>query len=191
MWLVGGVTVLTGAAVGLGVHLHRVGQRAPALPGRAVTAVILGARVYRDGAASPALIDRVALGVSLLKQGRAQRLLLSGGTPDGRPTEASVMARLAREAGAPLDALELEEKSRSTFENARECAALLRARGESEVLLVSCDFHLARAGAHFRQHGFTVWPVPSSRRLSAADRLMVATKEALSLLRRPWLLRHL
>lgn len=191
MWLAGSVTAIAGAGVGLGVHVHRTGQRAPALPQRPLTAIVLGARVYRDGAPSPALVDRVALGVWLLVQGRARRLLLSGGSPDGRPSEAAAMARLARDAGAPLEALELEEKSRSTFENARECAALLRQRGESEVLLVSCDFHLARAGAHFRRHGFTVWPVPSPRRLTAVDRVMVTSKEALSLLRRPWLLRHL
>lgn len=191
MWLSGSATLLAGAGLGLGLHVHRVGRRAPSFPAQPVTAIVLGARVYPDGRPSPALVDRVALGVSLLKQGRVRRLLLSGGAPDDRPTEASVMARLAREAGAPSDALELEASSRSTFENARECAALLLARGEREVLLVSCDFHLARAAAHFRRRGFGVWPVPSARSLTAADRLMVTSKEALSLLRRPWLLTHL
>lgn len=182
---------LLGAGGGLGLTIHLRGRRVATFPSRPLTAVVLGARVYADGTPSPALVDRVALGVELLRTGRARRLVLSGGTPDGRPREAEVMARLAREAGAPAEALVLEGKSRSTFENARECAALLRPEGETEVLLVSCDFHLARAGAQFRTHGLTVWTVPSRRQLSAADRLMVTGREVLSLLRRPWLLARL
>jgi uncharacterized SAM-binding protein YcdF (DUF218 family) len=189
-WLVAAAAPL-GLGAGLGLIIHLRGQRAPTFPARPLTAVVLGARVYPDGTPSPALVDRVALGVELLRRGLARRLVLSGGAPDARPCEAEVMARLAREAGAPADALVLEPKSRSTFDNARECAALLQAGGDTEVLLVSCDFHLARAGAQFRAHGLTVWAVPSRRRLTVADRLTVTGREALSLLRRPWLLARL
>lgn len=188
LWALLALSLPGGALIAL---IHRVGRRAPSFPARPLTAVVLGARVYEDGTPSPALVDRVALGVKLLGEGRARRLLLSGGTPDTRPVEAEVMARLAREAGAGTEALVLEPRSRSTFENARECAALLAADGETEVLLVSCDFHLARAGAQFRSHGLTVWPVPSRRQLGAADRLLVTAREAASLLRRPWLLARL
>lgn len=187
--VVTGVAAL--AAVGLGVRVHLTGRRKASFPDRPLTAVVLGARVRPDGAASPALIDRVAVGVALLREGKAQRLLLSGGSPDGRPTEAAIMARLARELGAPEDSLALETASRSTFENAARCAEWLAARGERELLLVSCDFHLARASAHFRAHGLTVWPVPSVRSLTAANRLMVTSRELAGLLRRPWLIARL
>ena len=186
MWFVAAMT--TGLAAGLGLHVHRTGRREPRFPQSPVTAVVLGARVHPDGKASPALVDRVGVGVSLLKEGRAQRLLLSGGSPDARPTEAATMARLAIGLGANEDQLVLEPQSRSTFENAARCAAWLAARGESEILLVTCDFHLARAGAHFRGRGLTVWPVPSRRALSTTSRLAVTGKELVALLRRPWLI---
>ena len=177
------------AGVGLAVHLR--GRRAPSQPPSPLTAVVLGARVYADGTPSPALVDRVKVGVALLHAGQATRLLLSGGTPDGRPTEAAVMATLARAAGAPASALLQESQSRSTFENAARCAELLSAQGAGEVLLVTCDFHLARAAAQFRAHGLTVWPWPSRRTLGAADRLMVTGREVVGLLRRPRLLFYL
>ena len=185
MWLAGLASMAgaLGLGLGLGVHVHRTGKRAAQFPARPVTAVVLGARVHADGTPSPALVDRVHVGVSLLREGRAQRLLMSGRTP-----EAQTMARLAKELGATDEQLILESASRSTYENAARCAEWLRERHESEILLVTCDFHLARASAHFRRQGLTVWPVPSLRSLRKRDRLMVTGKEVLALLRRPWLL---
>ena len=181
------IGVVTALGVGLGVHVHRTGKRSPRFPSRPVTAVVLGARVHPDGTPSPALVDRVRVGLELLRTGQAQRLLLSGGAPDARPSEAATMARLALESGAQQASLLLEETSRSTFENAARCAELLEARGETEIILVSCDFHLARASAHFRGRGLTVWPVASVRSLSTGDRVLVTAKELIALLRRPWL----
>lgn len=180
--------VLATVLVGLGLFVHRFGARTWALPPKPMTAVILGARVHADGTPSPALVDRVRLGVDLLQRGHANRLVLSGGSPDARPTEAETMRRLALSFGATDAQLVLEAASRSTFENAELTAPLL---GDAEVLLVTCDFHLARATAHFRAHRRTIWPVPSIRELRASDRLMVTSKEVIALVRRPWLVSRL
>jgi uncharacterized SAM-binding protein YcdF (DUF218 family) len=186
IWLAG---IASAAGVlGLGVHVHRTGKRAPVFPERPLTAVILGARVYPDGTPSPALVDRVHVGMALLREGRASRLLFSGGTPDQRPTEAHTMARLASSLGATDSQLLLEPASNSTFENAARSSELLGAMGEAEIILITCDFHVARALAHFRSAGLKVWPVPSSRSLTNSDRLRVTGKELIALLRRPWLL---
>lgn len=176
-------------ALVIGFRVHSLGTHRSAKKLR--TAVILGARVYEDGRPSDALVDRLALGVQLINEGQVERLLLTGGTNDSRPTEAAVMARLARERGLTDAQLVLEPKSRSTFENALHCAAILRAENDLEVLLVTCDFHVARAAAQFRAHALTVWPVPSKRVLDASTRLMVTTKEVIGFLRRPWLLARL
>ena len=180
--------VLAAVLVGLGLFVHRFGTRTRALPQFPMTAVILGARVHADGTPSPALVDRVRLGVDLLRRGHANRLVLSGGSPDARPSEAETMRRLAISFGATDAQLVLEEASRSTFENARFTAQLL---GAAEVILVTCDFHLARATAHFRSHRCIIWPVPSTRVLRASDRLMVTSKEVIALVRRPWLISRL
>jgi uncharacterized SAM-binding protein YcdF (DUF218 family) len=186
IWLAG---VASAAGVlGLGVHVHRTGKRAPRFPERPLTAVVLGALVHPDGRPSDALVDRVHVGVSLLKEGRAHRLILSGGAVDSRPSEAQTMARIANSLGATDSQLVLESASRSTFENAARSAELLAASGEKEVLLVTCDFHLARASAHFRAVGLEVWPVPSPRSLRTRDRVRLTGKELAALLRRPWLI---
>jgi uncharacterized SAM-binding protein YcdF (DUF218 family) len=47
--------------------------------------------------------------------------------------------------GVPPQAIVVEERSLSTEENAIQAAALLRAQGWTEAVLVSDDFHLWRA----------------------------------------------
>ena len=96
------------------------------------------------------------------------------------------MARLASSLGATDSQLVLESASRSTFENAARSVELLGE--EKEILLVTCDFHLARASAHFRSVGLQVWPVPSPRSLRTRDRVRLTGKELAALLRRPWLI---
>lgn len=182
---------LAGAAgtLALGARVHRFGRRTPELPAQPRIAVVLGALVFPDGTPSDALRGRVDVGLELLEQGHASALLFSGGTPDARPAEAVVARNLALAAGAPAERLLVETRSRSTFENARETAALLAARSEREVIIVTCDFHLLRTTAHFRAHGLHVFPVASRRTLSTGQRLAATAKETAGLLRRPWLIR--
>lgn len=183
------IAALSILSLAIGLRVHSLGRTLTTKKLR--TAVVLGARVYEDGQPSDALVDRVALGVQLVRDGQVQRLLLTGGSPDARPSEAAVMARLARERGLRDDQLVLETKSRSTFENALHSFAILRAENDLEVIVVTCDFHVARAAAQFRAHALTVWPAPSKRVLDTSTRLMVITKEVIGFLRRPWLLARL
>ncbi|MFO0596739.1 MAG: YdcF family protein [Myxococcaceae bacterium] len=181
-----------GALVGLvGVvawRVHRLGRSGVMVPRRR-TGVVLGALVWPDGRASDALVDRVRVAVELLHAGHVERLILTGGSPDGRVTEAHVMAQLAQSHGARPDQLVLEDQARSTFDNARLCAALLAKDGEREVVLVTCDFHVARSLAQFHAHEISAVAVPSPRRLARLDRVRVTLRESLALLRRPHLLR--
>jgi uncharacterized SAM-binding protein YcdF (DUF218 family) len=174
--------------LGVAARVHRFGRRAERLPEAPCLAVVLGARVLEDGTPSDALRGRVEVGVELLARGRASALLFSGGSPDARPAEAVVARALALAAGAPGERLLIEPDSTSTFDNARRVAPLLSARDAREIVLITCDFHLLRATAHFRAQGLTVHPVASRRTLSASDRLLVTARESVALLRRPWLL---
>jgi uncharacterized SAM-binding protein YcdF (DUF218 family) len=171
--------VIAGAGLWVG-RVHWFGQRAHLRPARPLPAVVLGALVRPDGTPSPALENRVAVGVELLQSGRASRLVFSGGSPDTRPSEAAVMRRLAVAAGVDPSRCELEEASRSTLENARRCAALMK--DEREILLVTCDYHLLRATRRFEAHGFKAYPVASRRRLSISARLWLSLREAVALL---------
>ncbi|MGH7048893.1 MAG: YdcF family protein, partial [Stellaceae bacterium] len=79
---------------------------------------------------------RVTRGIEVFRQGVAPVLVLSGGGAGSVP-ESEVMRTLARDAGVPEAALLVEPRSRNTFENARETAQLLHARGINAVILVS------------------------------------------------------
>ncbi|MCA2977436.1 MAG: YdcF family protein [Myxococcaceae bacterium] len=174
------------AAGGLVARVHRAGRRRPALHRRDAI-VVLGAKVHADGTPSEALSARVAHAVGLYREGGAPRLVFSG-AGGGRWPEAAVARALAQRAGVPEAACLEEPESRSTWENARFTAALLGARGLRTAWLVTDDFHVLRAVAHFRRLGVDVEAAPVSRPLAPARRLSWTVREALALARRPWLL---
>ncbi len=121
--------------------------------------VVLGAHVGADGQPSPALARRMRRGIALIREGAAPRLLLTGGAQDpggAGPTEAAVMARLARQAGLPESALLLETEARSTWENALFSRRLMAAQGLVSALVVTDRLHLCRALLCFRRCGLRV-----------------------------------
>ena len=81
--------------------------------------------------------------------------MLSGGG-GGPVPEAELMRRAAIADGVPPTALLIDIVSRDTFENARETARLLSARGLRSVLLVSDRVHLPRAALLFRLAGLRI-----------------------------------
>lgn len=103
--------------------------------------------------------SRLGTGARAWLAGRAPLLILSGG---GRPghNEARHMARAVERLGIPEHALILEQRSRSTRENALYTAALARGRGVHRVLLVTSAVHMPRASLLFRETGLEVVPVP-------------------------------
>ena len=129
---------------------------APQDPQRYDVIVVLGARVAAGGRASPAMARRVRRGVALFHEGAAPRLLLSGGAVTGPEAEAAVMRELALAAGVPAERLLLEDRSRTTWENARFSARLMAEEGLEGALLVSDRLHLPRALLSFRRAGLRV-----------------------------------
>lgn len=76
--------------------------------------------------------------------------------------ESDDMRDLLVEYGVPRDAVLAEGNSRTTKENAKNTADLLRTRGVLEILLVTSAYHLPRAARLFEKSGFKVIPVPTS-----------------------------
>lgn len=144
--------------------------------------VVLGAS-GRRGEASPALARRVRHGIEIFHEQRARFLILSGGAPRGRPTEAERMHTFVRAAGIADDAVLLEDRSHRTLENATFTAQLMKANGLSAALVVTDPFHMPRALYTFRRAGVAVtgsaahrfwrevgwwrWPVLGARELAA------------------------
>jgi uncharacterized SAM-binding protein YcdF (DUF218 family) len=150
--------------------------------------IVLGARVYEDGSPSPAYLGRLERAAQLVHAGLVTQVLVCGaGT--GPVREAEVGRTVLASLGVDPARVHLELESRDTSENARFGAPRARALGWARPGLVSDAFHLLRARACFAREGLPVVVVPSTRRTLFPVRRHLL--EAMALLRRPWLLRHL
>jgi uncharacterized SAM-binding protein YcdF (DUF218 family) len=74
------------------------------------------------------------------------------------------MRELLRRGGVPEDKVWLEERSRSTHENALFGAAILRTNGIRRIALVVDAQSMRRASACFRKEGIEVTPAPTDLR---------------------------
>lgn len=121
--------------------------------------VVAGAGVMPDGTPSRPLRGRVVRAVELYRLGLAPRVLMTGGVGRNPPAESVVAAQLARTLGVSESALLLDERSRTTEENAIETARLLGR--DARILLVTDRFHVLRAERVFRRHVASVTGVGS------------------------------
>lgn len=143
-----GILLFTLAVVSLGLprlitelyarpRIHRIDD-AP----KNRVAVVLGAGLRRDGTPTTVLADRVAAAVELYKQGKVQKLLMSGDNRFVTYNEPQAMADYARSLGVPAEDIVLDYAGRRTYDT---CYRAGRIFGLDEVLLVTQNFHLPRA----------------------------------------------
>ena len=107
--------------------------------------------------------DRVLHASRLWRAGKAPFVVASGGRlpwSAAPRSEAAEMAGLLVEWGVPREAILLEERGRTTSENAVETAKLLRARGVRRVLLVTSSIHMRRALVSFQAEQLETLPSP-------------------------------
>jgi uncharacterized SAM-binding protein YcdF (DUF218 family) len=99
----------------------------------------------------------------LYKQGPPCPVLVSGGKVEADepgPAYAAVLGDLLEKLGvAPADLIR-EENSRTTYENAVECARLLNERKIRRVVLVADAVDMYRAAGCLRKQGIEVVPAP-------------------------------
>jgi uncharacterized SAM-binding protein YcdF (DUF218 family) len=118
--------------------------------------IILGAAIN-----TPALYNRSLEGLRLYKEGKADVLVLSGGRiSDQDISEAGYMQKVIKKNSQAPARLILDDQSHSTFENIKNSKALLP--NAKSVIVVSDEFHLARAVAMARHEGFSpvYWSAP-------------------------------
>lgn len=134
----------------------------------------------------------------LYHQGKPCRVIISGGKVEGTlgPSMAETMKKFLLTQGIPEQALLMEDRALSGYENAVECGKLLSERGLARALLVTSAVHMPRAIACFRAQGVDVTPAPCDHlagrfRLSpggfwpsahAAKKFQIAAREWLGLL---------
>ncbi|HZB78961.1 MAG TPA: YdcF family protein, partial [Actinomycetota bacterium] len=120
---------------------------------RADAIVVLGAAQY-DGDPSPVFAGRLDHAALLYEQGRAPRILvLGGGQPGDRTTEAEAGRAYLIGKGVPEDAILSVPKGHTTFESLRAAAPVMRDAGLGSAFLVSDPWHNARVERMARDLG--------------------------------------
>jgi len=95
--------------------------------------------------------ERVAEGAELFRAGYAPYMLMSGGPLAWKLTYAEWMKKQATESGVPAARILLQDRSRSTIEDARFSLPIVKQQGFKSVILVTSPQHSRRAGKVFRQ----------------------------------------
>jgi uncharacterized SAM-binding protein YcdF (DUF218 family) len=160
--------------------------------------VVFSAGLYPpDGCRLRAELDEDTLhrclhAARLYAQGPPVPVLVSGGkvNPDeAGPTCAAVMGDFLGQLGVRNEDLLLEDRSRTTYENAVECAKLLKERGIRRVVLVVDAVDMPRAAGCLRKQGIEVSPSPCHYRATTFHLSLfsfIPTPGAAATFRRVW-----
>jgi len=114
------------------------------VPRRADAIVVFAGGVGESGKAGGGYQERVRRAVDLYRAGHAPRLVFSSGYAFAF-AEAEVMRELATSLGVPGDAIVLETRAASTFDNVVYSARILESEGRRTALLVTSPYHTRRA----------------------------------------------
>ncbi len=119
--------------------------------------VVLAGDASDEGAMGRSTYIRSLYAYDAYQRHEVRRIVLSGG-PSRMPA-AAAMRDYLRYRGVPAEAISIETRSTSTRENALFTKPLLDALPGSKVLMTS-DFHMARAIGTFRRLGVRIAPRP-------------------------------
>ncbi len=127
-------------------------------------AIVLGTSPNHDGP-NPCLVARVDHGIDLLTQGKAANFIFTGGKlePDVK-SEAELMAEVAKAKGIISQAIFVEPKSTSTYENLLFSQKIMKDKHFSTAIIVSDPHQLPRASliANKLKMSYTVSPAKKS-----------------------------
>ena len=125
--------------------------------------------------------DRVLYAAKLYRDGKAPRLILSGGRIDWRrsgSSESEDMAVLLEPMGVPRSAMLQDPSSLNTRENAVNVKQIMEAQGIRRVLLVTSAMHMPRSLMIFRKLGMDAIAAPTDFTSTQSDPQQVNTTEA-------------
>lgn len=133
--------------------------------GDAEAIVVLSSAVYPPNPPLPTpragsdTYERCQYAAWLFHHWKQLPILASGGGSfvDSPPYAFAMREALQRE-GVPPSAIWLEDRSRTTHENAAFSAAILQRKGIHRIVLVTDAYHMLRADACFRKQSLTVIP---------------------------------
>lgn len=123
--------------------------------------IVLGAAVWYDNP-SPVFLERIRHGIWLYENGYADYLIFTGGHGDGAEySESYVAMNYAIAAGVPIEAILIEEYSRTTEDNFSYAMDLIEDYDISSAIVVSDPLHMYRATRIARDNGLVAFSSPT------------------------------
>lgn len=95
--------------------------------------------------------SRIEKGVQLWKEGWAKKIIFSGAAAEGNVSNAKAMKNIAVKSGVPAENILMEEKSKTTLENAQLSAILVTENGYKSIILVTSPYHQRRTYELFKK----------------------------------------
>ena len=124
-------------------------------------AIVFGAGLRWDGSPTPILRDRVATAVELYKNGRVEKILMSGANENNNYNEPMAMFKYAQELGVPQEDIIIDLGGRSTYDTCYRAHTIFHL---DQAILVTQTFHLSRAIYLCEHLGISTNGVSSDRR---------------------------
>ncbi|MGU3473240.1 YdcF family protein [Paenibacillus sp. D51F] len=142
--------------------------------------IVLGAALWND-APSPGLKERLDQALKLYHAGRVEKLIVSGGLDrnGSKLTEAQGMRVYLVSRGVPKDAVILENRATSTYENLVFSRQAGEAAGIKSYLIITHEYHASRALDMARFLGFPD-PAVSSVKSKVLNAAANETRETLA-----------
>jgi uncharacterized SAM-binding protein YcdF (DUF218 family) len=154
-------------SLGIAAVIERYGAQDHAR--RADVLIVLGAGIRPDNTPTPGHRARAIRASELWKEGLAPYVICTGGILGGASrSEADVCREILEEQGVPSDRIVLEDRSRSTEENALYSRDIMEAYGWRTAVVVSDAYHLLRANYLFHNAGIDAYTTPVSNRYMAS-----------------------
>ena len=140
---IAGVVLVVILAVLLDVQFRFIGRIAdPSGITKESVALVLGASVLSNGEPSDALQDRLDTALDLFRQGRADRILITGDDGRYRVDEISVMRDYLTKADVPWERIIVDGQGYRTYESCKRAVDVL---GIKKAVVVTQRFHMGRA----------------------------------------------
>jgi uncharacterized SAM-binding protein YcdF (DUF218 family) len=144
--------------------------------------IVLGSGLLRNNQPGPALVRRSEGAAALYREGVAGAIICTGGQTAGRTrSEADGCRQVLEAEGVPREVIILEERSRSTQENATYADEIMRANGWETAVIISDGYHLLRAQWIFAEAGVTVYTTPTASRPRLSGYAMALVREIAAL----------